>query len=422
MKSRVNRRTALSTFAASPWFLAASCQRTSWAKPVNQLPVAAIITEYRDNSHADVIVGKILEGFKQDGGPGPALKLAALYVDQFPKNDMSRDLSRKHGFPIAATIREAITLGSDQVQVAGVLSIGEHGNYPFTKNTRQHMYPRRRFFDGIAATFRECGKVVPLFNDKHLAYNWADAKHMYDTAVKMKIPFMAGSSLPVTWRLPPEVLPPGSVIEEALGIGYGGLESYGFHALETFQCLTERRPGGETGVVAVQAVRGDQIWQSQQSGRWSRDLLQAALSAAQIKATDQQLKSRFVKDAAFYLIDYRDGLKGTVAMVNGLGAQFGIALKLRGQARPFVNWFKLQDEKPFGHFAYLVQAIERMVRTGKAVYPVERTLLTSGILDRVMHSLQQDGKRLETPELAIRYQPTDWGFANRDGQNPAPAR
>lgn len=422
MKTQMNRRTALTTLAAGPWVLASSWEGTSWGKPSRPQPVAAIITEYRNNSHADVIVGKILNGFKQDGGPGPALKLASLYVDQFPKNDMSRDLARKHDFRITSTIEEAITLGSKQIQVAGVLSIGEHGNYPFTADTRQHKYPRRRFFDEITATFRKCGSVAPLFNDKHLAYNWADAKHMYDTAVKMKIPFMAGSSLPVTWRLPPLVLPKGSVIEEALGIGYGGLESYGFHALETFQCLTERRAGGETGVAAVQAIRGEQIWKTQQSGRWSKQLLQAALSAAQIRVSDEQLKSHLEKQAAFYLVDYRDGLKGTVAMINELGAQFGIALKLRGQAKPFVNWFKLQDEKPFGHFAYLVQAIEKMIQTGKAVYPVERTLLTTGILDRVMHSLQQGGKRLATPELAIQYQASDYGFANRDGNNPAPAR
>src|SRR4029077_897196 len=87
-----------------------------------RLPVAAIVTEYRRDSHADVIVGKILEGFNQDGGAGPALRLAALYTDQVPKNDLSRDLAEKHKFRIAGSIEEAITLGGDKVAVAGVLS------------------------------------------------------------------------------------------------------------------------------------------------------------------------------------------------------------------------------------------------------------------------------------------------------------
>ena len=56
--------------------------------------VAAIVTEDRKNSHADVIVGKILEGYKQDGGDGPNLKLVSMYVDQFPEKELSRDLAK----------------------------------------------------------------------------------------------------------------------------------------------------------------------------------------------------------------------------------------------------------------------------------------------------------------------------------------
>src|SRR5947208_1406631 len=80
-----------------------------------RLPVAAVVTEYRRNSHADVILGKILEGYNQDGGDGPALRLAALYTDQVPAADLSRDLARRHNFRIAGTIEEAITLGGESV-------------------------------------------------------------------------------------------------------------------------------------------------------------------------------------------------------------------------------------------------------------------------------------------------------------------
>ncbi|MDP7012099.1 MAG: hypothetical protein QF685_12055 [Verrucomicrobiota bacterium] len=249
----MNRRSTLLAMGALPFYLQAT------RKP---LPVAAIITEYHNNSHADVIVGKILEGWKQDGGPSPNLKLAAIYVDQFTKGDMSNALAKKHGFPIKESIEEAITLGTSKVQVDGVLSIAEHGNYHYAPKTRQHMYPRRRFFDEIADTFKKCGQVVPVFNDKHLAYNWKDAKHMYDRARAMKIPLMAGSSLPVAWRLPAKVLPIGTQIEEAIGIGHSGLESYGFHALETFQSVMERCKDGESGVASVQAVSGESIWKA----------------------------------------------------------------------------------------------------------------------------------------------------------------
>ncbi|MBI5760540.1 MAG: hypothetical protein HZA46_18650 [Planctomycetales bacterium] len=377
------------------------------------LPVAAVVTEYRENSHADVIIGKILAGFDQQGGAGPALKLVGLYTDQVPKSDLSRSLAEKYGFRIAKTIDEALTLGTDHLQVAGVLSIGEHGDYPFTPDTQQHMYPRRRFFDEIAECFRRVGKVVPVFNDKHLSYRWSDAKHMVDVAAKVKIPLMAGSSLPVTWRRPALTLPVGCEIEGALAVGYGGPESYGFHAIEALQCMVERRAGGETGVAAVRVLQGDEIQQARERKEWSEELFAAALRTKPDSPIGDLKRLR--KNAAFYQLEYRDGLKVTVAMANGIASQFTFAAKLRGQREPAATWFELEEKKPFGHFAHLVRAIEHMIHTGQPAYPIERTLLTTGVLDALMHSLADGGQRRETPELAVRYQPTDWTFANRDG-------
>jgi hypothetical protein len=376
-----------------------------------KLPVAAIVTEYRPASHADVIVGKILEGFSQDGGSGPDLTIAAMYTDQVPEKDLSRSLAKKYGFRLANSIDEAITLGTDQIQVAGVLSIGEHGNYPMTPDTKQHMYPRRRFFDEIVATFRRCGKSVPVFNDKHLGYRWDDARYMVETATAMQFPLLAGSSVPLAWRMPVVDLPIGCEIEAAVTIGYGGLEAYGFHALEAHQCMIERRQGGESGVSSVQAVTGDTIRQTQLQNRWSKELFDAVLKTLPGSPRDND---DWVKNdtAAAYLLQHSDGLKSAVIMTNGLSAEFATAVKLKGQSEPIATWFKLQPGAPYGHFAYLVQAIEHTVRTNKEAYPVERTLLTTGILDRVMHSLAEGGRLLESPELNVKYQAVNWPFAS----------
>ena len=405
-----NRRTALAGLAAAPFVTGMSATAQDRAA----IPVAGVVTVYQPNSHADVIIGKVLEGWRQDGGRGPDLKLAALYVDQFPNADMSRRLSKKHGFPITKTIEEAITLGTKEVQVAGVLSIGEHGSYGYTKDTRQHKYPRRRFFDAIVKAMGNGGKYVPIFNDKHLAWNWKDGKHMYDTAKRLKIPFMAGSSLPTAWRYPNTVMPLGAEIEEAIAIGYGGLESYGFHALETLQCVTERRRGGETGVATVRAIQGEEIWKARNRGEWSLDLLQGALATfKKNKLGEGDIRKGLNKNAAFYQIGYRDGTKATVAMCQGLVDQFALAVKIRGRKQPIVNWFKLED-KPYGHFEHLLRAIQPMFHTGKPSYPVERTLMTTGILDRAMHSVYRKGKKFSTPELAsVSYKSADWPFANR---------
>ncbi|QDT98742.1 hypothetical protein [Gimesia aquarii] len=410
--SLINRRTWLkqASMTSLPLLMTSviNAAETSGRK---KLPVAAIVTEYTPNSHADVLVGKILEGFKQQGGPGPDLYLASLYTDQVPERDLSRALSLKYQFPIAPTIEEAITLGSNQIQVAGVLSIGEHGTYPNTPDTNQKMYPRKRFFDEITATFKKYNKAVPVFNDKHLGYRWEDAKEMVDTSRQMGFPLMAGSSLPLTWRRPALTLPENCEIESVLSIGRGHFEAHGFHTLEAQQCLIEHRKG-PTGVTAVQAVRGRQIWESEQQGQWSRSMLQAALDAIPNVAKgnwEEILKD----DSAFFHIDHQDGLKSTAAIVNRLGRHYAVALKLRGRKKPMATWFKLELNPPFGHFAYLLKAIEHMIHTGQPAYPVERTLLTTGILDAAMHSLAANGKRLETPQLVIDYKPGNWPFANQ---------
>lgn len=381
-------------------------------EPVEKLPVAGVTTEYRKNSHADVLLGKILEGYLQDGGPGPGLKLVSLYVDQVPANDLSRGLAEKHGFRLAKSIDEALTLGTDELQVAGVLNVGEHGNYPRTDDTKQTKYPRRRFFDDVVAAFRRVGKTVPVFNDKHLSYRWEDARFMVDTAREMKFPLLAGSSAPVAWREPAEELPRDLEIDEALTIGYGGFESYGFHALEAHQSIVERRRGGETGVVSVQAVRGEGILKALEAGRWSRSLFEAALKATPDAPAPTLDWARMGDHAAAYLFTHRDGLKSAVLMANGLSRRLSVAVRARGRDEPIATWFRLQDGPPYGHFAYLANAFEHTIRTGRAVYPVERTLLTTGILDRVMHSLAADGKVFETPELDVRYTASDWPFAN----------
>lgn len=378
--------------------------------------VAAIVTEYRRHSHADVIVGKILEGFNYDGKDGPRLKLVSLFVDQFPTGDMSRDLARKYGFKICDSIAEALLLGGKELAVDGVLSIGEHGNYP-ENDKGQKLYPRRRFFEGIADVFARTKKSVPVFNDKHLAATWTDAKWMYDKSRELFVPVLAGSSLPVTWRQPALKLPADCPLLEAVQVGYGPFEGYGFHALEALQCMVERRQGAETGVQAVECLQGEAMWKALAAGRWSKPLLEAALDKvpAHAKGDYRELTVKD-KSAGVFLIEYRDGFRAAVAMMNGYvyegdGGAFTFAGRLKGEEQPRACLFYLQQPDPFAHFAYLLKAIDASIQTGHAVYPVERTLLTTGILDAVMTSRAEKNRRVETPHLAIKYSPVDWPFA-----------
>ena len=232
--------------------------------------VAAIVTEYRHNSHADLFVSRLLLTDMLDGnGRDSPLKLASLYTDQRPQNDISRLLAASHRFPIKASIADALTLGSDQLAVEGILLIAEHGDYPFSA-TGNHQFPKRRFWEEVLKVFRKSGRVVPVFADKHLSDNWADAKFIYDSARDLKIPLMAGSSLPVTWRYPPRDVAQGERVREIVALTYHTTDSYGFHGLEAVQAYggTALR-GGESGVRSVQCLLGDSVWKGDRraSGR-----------------------------------------------------------------------------------------------------------------------------------------------------------
>lgn len=358
--------------------------------------IAAIVTEYRLNSHADVIVGKYLQGYRQDDrDPRPASRVVSLYTAQIPRNDLSRDLAQRYGVPIFSAISEALTLGGDKLAVDGVLLIGEHGNYP-SNGKGQKLYPRFELFLEITDEFRRGGRSVPVFSDKHLSYSWRKARRMVEISRELKFPMMAGSSVPVAYRIPQADTPHGAPMRHAVAIGYSGLEVYGFHMLEGLQAIVERRAGGETGVAAVQCLEDDAVWQFLERTAWARELLDRALAHSQTRKPGD-LRG-LVKSPAVFVIEYRDGLQAAGFMLDGAVGDFTVA------AGPVSTLMWLQNGRPYHHFECLVRNIERMFETGLPTYPVERTLLTSGILDFALESKIRGYQRINTPELDVRYQ------------------
>ncbi|HEV1285988.1 MAG TPA: hypothetical protein VNU44_11765 [Bryobacteraceae bacterium] len=383
--------------------------------------LAGITTVYRKHSHTQHIIDRYLEGYGWNGTHHhPEMDLIALYVDQVGADDLSRDRARR--FPsmkIYPTIAEALTLGTGKLAVDGVVVVGEHGDYPKTPKG-QVQYPRYRFFEEIVKVFRDSGKSVPMFNDKHLSWNWEWAKKMYDTSKEMGFPYMAGSSLAVTWRIPSVEFPTGAKVNEALCICYGGVDSYDFHGLETLQCMVERRKGGESGVKWLQAYRGDKFWDACRDNVWPRELMNAALCRSHtltparagfndiFPSLDDM--RRLVRDPVAYRYEHADGLKSTMMLMNGLVRDFNFAATLEGTPKPFSTqmYLPMPDGRTTmaNFFSPLSNNMEKMFLTGKATYPIERTLLTTGLTAAGVDSLFAGQTRLETPHLMIKYQPS----------------
>lgn len=390
-------------------------------KPVRRtgsrrMKVAILATEVRKYSHAQHFVDRFLEGYGWHGKHHrPPFDLAGLYVDQFPEGDLTRERSRRHKTKVFSTVEETLTLGGSKLAVDGVLIIAEHGLYPRTEKG-QTLYPRNDFFQRTVRVFESTGRSVPVFNDKHLSTDWNECVAMVEASRRLKFPFLAGSSLPVTWRIPSVEIPLGTPMEESVCICYGGIDSYDIHGLETAQCMSERRAGGEPGVKSVRAIRGPEVWEQLGEKANTRRLFLAALarsftckgpSSYPCAPPDLNWLKREVKNPVVYYIEHLDGFKTTLFLLSGVVTDFTYAgLAKNGKI------FSCQMYLPMppavttlaDFFNPLVNNIEQMLLENAAPYPVERTLLTSGITLFAIESLYRGGKLIETPQLNVAYQ------------------
>jgi hypothetical protein len=368
------------------------------AADTSRIRLAALSTTYHTRSHTDNFVTRFLEGYWiHDKFYEPQCDVASLYMDQLHPADIGHKLAGAYGFPVKPTIADALTLGAGRLAVGGVILVGEHGKYPLNER-HQILYPRFEFFRQVVAVFRKSERAAPVFVDKHLSYDWKKAKQMYDWSRELRFPMMAGSSLPVTFRRPEADHPLDTVFEDALMVGAGGGDDGGiFHYLETLQCFVERRRGGETGVRAVEYLRGDAVWRAAGQKRWSKELMQAALQRGEKVAPG---RPEAVKNPGLALIEYNDGFRAAVLMLGGMVQEYLIAVRAGGRIDSTLCYIPIENSNNFSMF---VHGITQMMTSGKPPYPVERTLLTTGMLARVMESGYLGGKRIDTPELAIRY-------------------
>lgn len=371
-----------------------------------------------------------------------------MYVDQKPTKagnvpdpngsvgDLSEERASQVGFAVHDTIAGALRCGGSTLAVDAVLIIGEHGEYPFNE-LGQHLLPRYEFFKEVTAVFRADGRTCPVFNDKHLSWNWDWAREMVAESRELGFALGAGSSTPSNFRMPAVDLPLGTPVEEVMAMGPGWLDGGDLHILEILQAVAERRRGGESGVKWVEALRGERAWTahlagSWEHGGWSAELYEACLcrshTVAQVRRgfnhvlpTQEETRRilfgeetasartagkptdspQHTRDPVAYRWEYTDGTRGSLLLFAPLTADWTVAVQ-RGDNAPDPLLSFLCHSTPGPNNVYsaihMAQAEQVFLTKDTSFRPIERTLLTSGIVTAAMHSLSS-GKRESLPGL-----------------------
>lgn len=389
-----------------------------FAQTTAKKKIAFLGTVVFKHSHAQHFLDRLCEGYTWQGGwQEPRLEVASAYIAQFPEDtDLGRERLERYKLKASSSVTEALTLGGDKLAVDGVFMIGEHGKYP-TNEKGQTRYPRYEWFKEIVKVFEKSGRSVPVFNDKHLSTDWKECVEMVQDAQRLKFPFHSGSSLPVTVRMPSVDLESDADLIESVCVAYGGVDSYDFHALETTQCMSERRRGGEVGIKSVLALRDEKVWEhlAQPAQEKTRKLVVAALCRSHnlpVEGGYPTAKVTFdwarkaLPTIVGYFIEHLDGFRTSVFMTGIRDFNYAGWVGKEGKI------FTCQMYLPMpGHgsstadfFNPLIRHAEEMILTGKQPYPVERTLLTSGMVIGGVESLHT-GKLVETPEMKVPYSP-----------------
>src|SRR4051812_15850985 len=371
--------------------------------------IACLVTFWgAPGSHADWIVTKLMDGYWWQGAHTPSrVEVVSVYIHQLEISPLGQKICKSKGIPIFKTVGEAVTLGGKELAVDGVVIVAEHGDYP-TDLKGHWLLPRWWIYQQVIRVFEQSKRSVPIFNDKHLSYNWDDAKWMFEKSRELNFPLTGGSSIPTYFRKPEIELDIDTPIKNSIVLGGAADEGAIFHAIDVLQAFVERRKGGETGVRWVQSIRGPETWKWVERNSWASTLIDAVAKDFQFKPGHFQESH----EANLCIIEYNDGTKAAVIGVGDVGWTY--AGEIEGRSEPTIisilGWpgpfdqYHASNSQP--HW------ITEMMVTKKEPFNAERLLLSTGITNHYMESNWENsryspvGRRIETPVLNIKYRST----------------
>lgn len=384
--------------------------------------IAVLVTFWgATRSHADWIVNKLIDGYWWNGAYTPSrVDVASIYMHQHDGSLLGQKVAKAKGIPVFKTVGEAVTLGGKELAVDGVVIVAEHGEYP--KDLKGHwLLPRWWIYNQVVQIFERSRRSVPVFNDKHLSYDWDEAKWMFDKSRELNFPLTGGSSIPVYYRNPEIELPIDTPIKNSIVLGGTADEGAIFHAIDVLQAFVERRKGGETGVKSVQSIRGPETWKWVENNTWAGKLLDSVAKTFDFKSGHFQQ----VPQTNMCVIEYNDGTKA--AVIGGQGAGWTYAGDIEGEEEATVISM-LGWAGPFDQYhASNAQPhwITEMMVTKKEPFNAERLLLSTGITNHYMESNWENGlyspvgRRIETPAMNMSYRTTRGAQFNKGERPPS---
>ena len=371
--------------------------------------IACLVTYWGlPTSHADWIINKLLDGYWWHGAHTPSrVDVVSVYIHQFDTSLLGQKVCKARNIQIYKSVGEAVTLGGSELAVDGVVIVGEHGNYP-TDLKGHWLLPRWWMYQQVMKVFEQSKHSAPVFNDKHLSYNWDDAKWMFDKSRELNFPLTGGSSIPTYFRKPEIELAVDTPIRNSIVVGASPDEGAISHCIDVLQAFVDRRKGGETGVKAVQSIRGPETWNWVARTPWANSLLESVRNQFQLKPGYFQEG----RNPNVCIVEYNDGTNA--ASISGAGVGWTYAGEIAGQSDPTIVSM-LDFPGPVSQYhaanAHEHWLIEMMV-TGKEPFNAERLLLSTGIVNHYMDSNWQDGRysavgrRIETPYMNMSYHST----------------
>jgi len=387
--------------------LTALVSSASFSQNTQNRPRIAVLASYwgATRSHADWIVNKLIDGYWWDGAYTPSrVDVVSIYIHQHDSSLLGQKVAKAKGIPVFKSVGETLTLGGNDLSVDGVVIVAEHGDY--TTDLKGHwLLPRWWIYNQVVRVFEKSNRSVPVFNDKHLSYNWDESKWMFDKSRELNFPLTGGSSIPIYYRKPEIEIDIDTPIKNSIVLGGTSDEGAIFHAIDVLQAFVERRKGGETGVKTVQSIRGSEAWKWVEKNSWVVKLLDSVANKFDFKPGHFQQATQ----TNICVIEYNDGTKAAVIGAQGVGWTYAgeisgknepTIISMLGWAGPF-DQYHASNAQP--HW------ITEMMVTKKEPFNAERLLLSTGITNFYMESNWEGckynalGRRIETPALNIKY-------------------